>query len=361
MQSKHPRFIMKKYDEETLLSSILYGQYIKYNALQNLVQLEFANSDADEVNVFIDVYEMLLPLYRSLNFKDSVEAISSGVINYATHFRAYFRTRHRVESNIIFVFSGLNSSNITRFCPEYNAKYRNRILSNDKMSEQIFLAIERMKEIIPYLPNIYLKIGSVEPSVIIRDLILSQTFGDIPNVVVSPSAYAYQIPAHCPDTVVFRGKRTAHEITAYSYNFMNAVNAYIYETKNIATNEVIYPKLITAVMVLSGIAKRNISSYKSIGNTLELLTGMPKEIVGDIEAMYKYISDKAAERKWKMMEYELFYNRYMAISIEAQHTLYRSLPECNETGFLTQLNDKESVHYVNNKYFAKYPLDLERM
>ena len=353
---------MQKYDQATALDQLLYGQFIKYVVLKDLVGMEFANSNAQEVNVFIDVYEMLLPLYKSINSKDSAEAISSAVINYASHFRAYFRQVHRVETNIIFVYSAVSSSMITRFCPEYNAKYRNRILSNDIMAEQVVMAIDRMKQIIPYLPNIFLKIGSVEPSVIIRDLILHEAmFQEMPNIVISTSQYAYQIPAYCPDTVVFRKIFNGKEVTACSYNLLSAIPVFIAETRKVAVENVIHPKLITALMVLSGIPKRNITSTKNIANTMELLVGIPQEAIGDINYLYDLIKERADQNKWKIMSREEFTNRYMAISIEYQGEIYRNLPESTESSFLIQINDPNGVQYVNNKYYAKHPLDLQRM
>ena len=54
-------------------------------------------------------------------------------------------------------------------------------------------------------------------------------------------------------------------------------------------------------------------------------------------------------------------NRYKAIDLGYQYKLYKTLPESKERKFLEQLNDKESVQEINNRYFAKSPLNLEEL
>lgn len=354
---------MEKYSKQLPIEQIMYGQYIKYDALRRLVELEFASSNAEEVNVFIDLYEMLLPLYKSLDMKDSSEAISSTIINYAAHMREYFKSRHRTWAKIIFVYSSNASANTTRFCAEYNAKYRNRVLNNSVMAEQISWAVERAKQIIPYLQDVFIKTGTVEPSVIIRDIIIREPmFQECPNVVISSSEYAYQLPANCPDTVVFRKKfGKSNEVTAYSYNFMNCINAFIYETRNVVVEYPLYPKLITPIMVLSGIPKRNLKSMSAIPQTLELVKHIPKECIGDILAMYACIQEIATSNKWKLMPFEEFDMRYRTISIEYQGGLYDSLPESKEWGFLNQLEDPEALRYINDRYYSRHPIDMMKI
>lgn len=348
------------YDEKTPIEYILYGQFIKYAALKNLVALEFADSDAEEVNIFIDLNQMLLPAFRYLKIQD-YNVISSAIINHCAHMRAYFRSRHRVQSNIILVYSRNMSSNNTRFCAEYNSQYRLRMQSNEKIMEAVDYNIDLLKLLCPYLPDIYLKIGTVEPSVIIHDLI-TKTFDVNPNVVISASQYAYQLPAFTPNTVVFR-KKTSNKIdTSYSYNFINALNAFIYETRNVAVDEVLNAKAISLLMVLSGLPKRNISSMFNIKHTLRMIQNIPNSCLGDIDAMYNYILAFIESEKTKtFLQYEEFVNRFKAIDLPYQHKLYEMLPESKEQSYLQAFQDPNAVRDINDRYFKNVPLDLERL
>lgn len=349
------------YDDKTPIENILYGQFIKYTALRNLVALEFSQSDAEEVNVYIDLHQMLLPVFRCLRIQD-YNIISSAVINYCAHIRAYFRTRHRVESNIILVFSYNTSSNNTRFCAEYNSHYKLRMQSNDKIMEAVDYNLDILKILCPYLPDVYLKIGTVEPSVIIHDLATNVFNNGNPNIVISASHYAYQLPAYTPNTVVFRKKITAKEDTSYSYNFINAINAYIYETRNLQVEYVLNTKMISLVMVLSGLPKRNIKSLFDIGKTLGIVSNMPESCLGDPELMYSFINDYLKSSKSKSsLDYSEFYNRYKAIDLLYQHKMYGLLPESKEMSFLQRFQDPETLKAINDKYFKNVPLDLQRL
>ena len=349
------------YDDKTPIEYVLYGQFIKYNALKNLVGLEFANSDADEVNIFIDLNQMLLPAFRYLKIQD-YNVISSAIINYCAHMRSYFRTRHRVESNIILVYTRNMSVNNTKFCSEYNSQYRLRMQSNEKIMEAVDYNIDILKVLCPYLPDIYLKLGTVEPSVIIHDLVLNEFNNGNPNVVISASQYAYQLPAFTPNTVVFRKKFTNKEDTSYSYNLINSINAYIYETKNTVVNEVLNTKAISLVMVLSGLPKRNIKSLFDINKTLKIIQTIPDSCLGDIDAMYGYIKSYLDTTKSKAnLDYNEFSCRFKAIDLQYQYSMYGYLPESKEQSYLQRFSDPQTVRDINDRYFSTVPLDLERL
>jgi hypothetical protein len=349
------------HDEKTPIEYVLYGQFIKYSALRNLVALEFANSNADEVKIFIDLNQMLLPAFRYLKIQD-YNVISSTIINYCAHLRSYFRTRHNVQSTIILVFSRNMSSNNTRFCAEYNSHYRLRMQSNEKIMDAVDYNLDILKILCPYLPDIYLKIGTVEPSVIMYDLISKDFNDNIPNIVISSSQYAYQLPGVARNTVVFK-KKVANKIdTSFSYNMLNAINAFIYDTRDIVTNEILNTKTISLLMSLSGLPKRNIKSMFSIKTSLEIIQSIPDSSLGDIDAMYKCMEEHIRAKKTKtFLPYDEFVNRYKAIDLLYQHKLYEMLPESKEKSYLQRFSDPSTVRDINDRYFKNIPLDLERL
>ena len=353
---------MQRYDQDMPLDQVMYGQYIRYEHLNTLVGLEFEGSSAEHVNVFIDLYEALLPLYRHLNTSHAIELISSCILNMVSHYRKYFWTRHRVTTQIIFVYSNMTSINISRYCPEYNSKYRDRVLSNTEIGDKVDRALEFVKMLVPYMPDVYFKFGTVEPAVIIKNLITTiPLFQQFPNVVISSSEYMYCLPANCEDTVVFRRKYNAKKkaTIAYSYNFVNAINAFAHETRKIVIDHPVYPKLISTIMVLSGIPKKNVISSKDIVTSVNLLSDMPKEMIGNIEATYRFLSEKCKAKNQRLLSFETFYNRFMAIDIDTQLAIYQHTPEATENAFLTQLEDPDAMKYINGRYFTHYPINFE--
>lgn len=353
---------MERYDQDMPLDQIMYGQYLRYEHMNTLVDLEFAGSTAENLNVFIDLYEVLLPLYKHLSTKHGIEIISSCILNMVTHYRKYFWRRHKVTTQIIFVYSNMTSSNITRFCPEYNSKYRNRILANTDISERVEKALEFVQMLVPYMKDVYFKFGTIEPAVMITNLVKAiPLFQNSPSVVISSSEYMYALPANCPDTVVFRRKYSAKKkaTIAYSYNFVNAINAFAYETRNIVIERPVYPSLVSTVMVLSGIPKKNVISTKDIVTTVNLLSDMPKEMIGNTEATYRFLNEKCVAKKQRLLSYEKFYNRFMAIDVNMQLAMYQATPEATEMAFLTQLEDPDAMKYINGRYFSHYPINFE--
>ena len=89
---------------------ILYGYYIKYNKLLELTLGEFSNTpnaEANKVNIYIDLYDLLYSLYtKHINVVDS-EPITSTIINLVGHLRGYFKRTHKVETKFYLIY-GVN-------------------------------------------------------------------------------------------------------------------------------------------------------------------------------------------------------------------------------------------------------------
>ena len=45
------------------LESILYGYYIKYDKMNELYKLSFTNMPKYSIDIYVDVYDMLKPIY----------------------------------------------------------------------------------------------------------------------------------------------------------------------------------------------------------------------------------------------------------------------------------------------------------
>lgn len=349
-----------KYDEETPIKYILYGQFIKYTSLFKMVSIEFSGSDAEEVNIFIDLYQFLLPIFRYLNI-ENYNIICSIIINYCAHLRAYFRSRHRVETNIILVYSSNNSINNYRFYSDYNYAYKNRINSNNKIMDAVMYNLQLLQVLCPYLPNIYIKIGTVEPAVIIKNIIDNHLLPDEPNIVISNSQYMYQLPANADNVTVFRKKTIHKEDASYSYNVINAMQAFIFETRKINISEFYNTRYLSILMTLTGLPQRNVKSFYSLKIGIDILNHIPVECIGDITAIYdnivKYIT--YYKKKYSIIDYEDFCNKYRSIDIEYQSKLYQKLPECLENSWLQDRNDPDNLKAINNKYFKDEPLNLE--
>ena len=69
----------------------LYGQFITYDELRNIISNEYANDNYSQtINVFIDVYQFLMIGLRYKKINDPY-SIAASIINYAAHIRRYFK------------------------------------------------------------------------------------------------------------------------------------------------------------------------------------------------------------------------------------------------------------------------------
>ena len=358
----------KLYNQDIPIEQILYGQFIKYASIESMVAKEFANSNANTVNVYVDVLQLVLPAFRCLRV-ENYYSMCSVIMNYAAHIRAYFMSRHQVTCNIILVYSPNYSSNNTKFIAEYNEKYRSRMAYNTKMAEVLKNNIEMLRLLCPFIPNLYLRQGTVEPSVIMYDCMLRQFNNGAPNIVFSTSEYAFQLPNAMKGNCIVFHKKTQHDKhwksydVSYSYNFMTAPYHFIQETKGTLKSDLlIHPAAITTFMCLTGVPGRSIKSIYSAVTALKFCQAVPEEylIAGDYEMIHAAISSAPYKGKIHISANE-FINRFKALDIPFQYKLYSLMPDFNYTGYLDRRRDVETLKEINDKYFKSIPINLQNL
>lgn len=346
--------------ENFLIDYALYSQFIKYDELKKLIVKEYKSDNYSKtINVYIDLYQFLMTALRYTKIDDPY-VICASMINYAGHMRNYFKTVHNMYSNIILVYSTNDSENNTRFIPEYNSKYNSRKKTNSFMYDKMKINLELLEILIPYIPDVFLKKGSVEPSVIIHHLIQKSYFGKHPNLIISNSQMMYQLPVFSKSAIVIKKDLSYTNgilDRTYSYNNSNCLNGYVYELTKKNLDYVINQNSISFVNILRGIPKRSIKSLFSINPSLIMANKIPLGCEHDPDIQYDiYVNYKSNKSKISKEEY---INRYKCIDLGYQYKLYKLLPESKEIKFLEQLEDVNSMHEINDAYFKNSALNLE--
>lgn len=347
------------YKDAVPIENVLYGQFIKYYQLDKMYNFEFEYKPP-LVNVYIDLYQMILPLYNFYRVENPL-GLASSIINMAIHYRNFFY-KYNTYSNIFMIYSPTMSVNNTRYCPEYNNKHTNRIMNNKEVYDIVNNTLNIIGTIIPYLKNVYLKIGTVETSVIAYDLITKfESKGFIvPSFFVTSSQYAFQLPAANPRIYLFYKKKNKNgEDVSYTVNNMNALDCFIAETRNQhipKTN--LNQSWISGFMTLSGLPKREIKaiySYKEAIRILDTIKDSYNVIRPDIMID---VGTRLYKKSINPIEIE---NRFNCIDLLQQLALYRTLPESKEKAFLTQLNDRDELLRINDIYFRDNPINLDKL
>lgn len=335
---------------------ILYGQFIKYDKLEEIVNKEFDNSPCRFVNIFIDAYQMLLPIYKFYRV-DNELSVTSCLINMAIHYRYFFR-RYGVDSNVFILYSPTMSSNNRRFCGEYNSTYIKRMMNNNAVYQIVNNNLSILGTIVPYLPNIYFKIGTVETTVMAYDMI-KRIDPNIPAIFVTSSQYSFQLPAMCSNAILFYRKKNRELDLSYSVNHSNALSSYILETKNQSIdNSVVNQKWVSGFMVLSGIPKRDIKSLCTYKESLRILQNITDDYkIIEPEILY----DMVFKSTTRNIDYATIVNRFNCIDLEYQYKMYCNLPESKETSYLNNVHDMNALLDINDKYFKNNPISLDRL
>lgn len=331
---------------------VLYGRYIKYKVLDEILNIYMPNL-TKEVNVFIDLVEFLKPIYKFDNIGNPM-GILVCMVNLPLHYRHYFN-RRGIKSNIFLIYSSNNSVNNTRYLSIYDNKHKIIKETNKLVFDIIHKNIELLNTLTPYLPGIYLKLGTVEPTVITYNLIDKFTRKgnlDYNNIFITSTDYAYQLPSVMSNVLLILKKSMVQENNKNEDNSFgviqsNSLETYIrFKTKqNISTY--LDPRWVSPFMILNGLSCRDIKSLFSYNQAIKILHTIassyniitPDTIFDVMNTLYKPKITK-----------EGLYDRYHAIDIDYQLNLYRQMPESIESNFLIDIYDNQALYDINNLY-----------
>lgn len=358
---------------------ILYGYYIKYYKLKELTLQEFSNTpnaSATKINIYIDLYDMLYSLYTSkVNIKDT-EAISSTILNLVAHLRGYFRRTHRVDTKIYLIYGATNGESQDKLIfGGYNKKGKQIISENPRINKSILEVFDQLTILCKYISDTYfIQVPKFESSVIIFDRILKEESIDpsIPNIVISKSLYAYQIPAYTINTRIYRPFKSKGEDKSYVVNKSNCLYRYILDRRsNTGINEELNsilsklnPELISIIMSLAGIYSRGVKPIINITSTLREINKMIENrvIINGYNSMLDYpINVYKMHPSLISLKSEIV-SRYKGIDLRIQHMVFmNSVYFQTIEEFMIDLIDDEGFRYISGKYFNKYPIDLNNL
>lgn len=337
----------------------LYGRFIKYSRLNQLLDIVLPVVP-QEVNVYIDMTQMLMPIYHFDTISDPLGLLAT-MINLPLHYRNFFK-RSGVKSNIFLIYSTNDSVNNYRFLGSYDLKHRTLKENNPAVKDIIEHNIELMATICPYFPGIYLKRGTVEPTVIAYHLI--DTFVrkglDIPTFFITSTDYAFQLPAVLKNVLLVykrmeKDKETeTNEDKSFIVDHANALSFYILKSKNVDIREKKYrlpeQPWVSPFMVLAGLPCRSIKSLCTFRQALDVLNHIQDDYgVMTPEALYNAYQDKV--NKASVYPKEELYQRYYAVDLDYQLKLYREMPESLEYSFLNDLDDPQALYDIVSLYF----------
>lgn len=362
-------------EHHTNVSDAMYGQFIKYDRLYEMTKYAFYGcNNLSSVNIFIDVYSLVEKLYRLGSYLelDDSYSIASCIINLSIHLRAYFESRHRVNSKIFIVYGGANPNHIKEYLPIYNNKNILATESNKYLTNIIKDNLDVIEILTPYLYDIYSVVDyenefNTLTSFIIDNLNDKKDKNNASNnIIYSKDTLSYQLVAFKPFTFLYRPKKSYVGDNSWVVTKSTLYNAY--RNGELGLKKIIdtdlHVLLFSMYQAISGVRSRSLQSIKSANTTISilengiennrLLNGYNPSALNGItfELLFKDTS----------IDYIDIRNRYNAIDLQNQTTIFKSRPDSNNVfKNIINLYDPDSVRNINSKYFQKYPLDLNRV
>lgn len=364
------------------VEQLMYNHFIKYSRMTEMTNEAFKGSNASTVNVFIDMYSMIRPLYRFNNISiGDYSILTSSIINLCAHIRDFFRTRYRVETKIFIVNSNNCPRSAKQFYSGYNKKTELAFQNNAFISDFIKNNVELLKVLCPYLYDIFFIESEFETGVAIYDMLLkidayNYTAGakkenveleHCPSIVFSKDIYLYQLPSIVPDLVLYRThKRDGNDASWYVDN-SNVLSKYVENTRtedrfgDITKN--FNPEILSLLISLTNLPERGVRSILNISTAVNLINNAiaDRKIINGYNTDIGYVASMICTGKIAN-QFLLFINRFKALDIKFQHSiLYHSVEASTNMDSVVNLYDPETVKLLNNKYFRTNPLDLNRL
>lgn len=344
------------------LEQIFNANYIQYDRLIVLTNNAFKGSNSNNINIYIDLYSMIKPLYRDNYIIEDYSALTSCIINIVAHYRAFFRTRYNVESKFYLIYSKNCPYINKQFVQDYNAKNEYMMSVNNQKEEMIVNALELVKILAPYLPEVYYVTTEFEAGVIMKELILRDNI--TPHLIITKDKYLYQLPSKHDNCIIYRPMKKDGIDYSYYINKENVLMTYLAERKIKDRNSYIKisGEIMPLLFTLNTLPERNI---KSILNITTFLSSVLNTIscggkIKDLESFVIYYNSSMFTKT--RLNYSMVTNRFKAIDLDFQHSIYIETSEYqNLDKCIIDLFDPETVRYINDKYFVDKPLDLMRL
>ncbi len=358
---------------------ILYGYYIKYNKLLELTLNEFSNTqnaNATNVNIYIDLYDLLYSLYTKHANVLEAEPISSTIINLVAHLRGYFRRTHKVETKFYLVYGATNSDMQNKLIfGGYNKKGIKVISENPIFNKVVSDVFDQLELLCKYIDQVYfIKANEFDSAVIIFDRILKEESIDptVPNIVITKSLYAYQIPAYAANARIYRPFKSKGLDESYVINKSNCLYRYFFDRRSNTgltkeTDSIIKslnPELISLLMTLAGVYNRGIRPIINITSSLREISKMVehKLIINGYNSMIDYPINVVRMHPSMINNKTEIISRYKGLDLRIQHmTFLQSVYYSSIENSIIDLIDDEGFRYIANKYYKNYPIDINNL
>lgn len=352
---------------------IIASNMVKYRRLKELIHHVYNESDADNINIYIDLYPIFRSIYSNtyqVILSNTID-IAAGIINMCAHYRDFFRG-FGVESKIYLV-GGFNCPKINNnYIHDYNRAMANRISSSYGLTLNSALRtnIEMLKKLCPYLPDIFYIHTYFETSVAISGMIMEnkRNGNTDPNLVISKDSYPLQLVLMDQSIAYLRPKKVNNSDVSYIIKTPIAKidkeifwNTYFNDRKTVAKPAYdIDPLNVSLLSALSGYPQRSVRYLTPINKAMDMIAA----VVGDQPIKCSVKSLSKANEKFLMKRNigdDLILSRFHALDVQFQLEAFYSHSAELKSMIFENLIDPVALNKINSEFFSDNPLDLNRL
>lgn len=350
-------------------NTIIISHQIKYDVLARMTNEAFVGSTANSVNIYIDLYQMFLKLFRPNIQIIGKYSLSSLVMNLCAHYRWFYKKYYGVSTKIFLMYT----NDLMRYNQMqdklYNSKHSHQFSHHLGVKDYIATNTDILNIITKYFKDIYFIQSPYEVMAMIAENIDEERSlgNNNPNIIISTSKLLFQIPALDEEnnTFVFYHKYSYNGIQATIISKQNALIEYLRKNKNVIDTDIvgrINPELLSIVFTLNGYKSRTIPNYIRIPTVIKRLCDaiekglLINSYTTDIANIYNIFKDKLGN-----MSLEELYGRFKALDLIYNKNVYKTSKYCKNKDWRVNLYNPEDIRRLNTTYFKNYPIDLERL
>lgn len=355
-------------DKIVSTETLIYGSFVKHDRLKTIVYDAFSNTStagATELNIFIDMYSVLKSIF-SESFRTDISdytAITSGIINMCSHYRSFFKTLS-VHTKFYLFFSFNTGDFYRKFNDDYNKVFKEKS-EIPQFRDMAMTNFELLDILCPYLPDIFFirSVQNYESTVMMANM-LERLGSQTPTMIISRDLYPIQLCSYYPKVSFLYPRKTRYGDKSVLLpisekpSFREEFWKLIARNRNISFRSLmdISPINFPLFSSMYKFPERCIRGYTDLRNTVNAI----KKIAGSEDIMIlpeqldqdPYLRDHLNTYmigvNWKILDYH-----YMK-------PYYDNDPECKSIR-LENLQDNTAIQHINAKFFAKNPIELQKL
>lgn len=349
----------------TVEQLLVYRNFIKYPDLKKLTLGAFAGSTSEELNIYIDLYSMLLELYRRDITFNSPNVITSTIINLCAHMRSYYTIHHNVSTKFFIVYGDTFGYN-KLFMPGYNSANDDKMFKNPFMMEKVHFNLNLLEILCPYLPGIYFISRPYESMTIIADIMHKEYDSkQIPSLILSRDPNCIQLTSYGA-VLFFNNKKNG---VIYYADKQYAINSYLLKLHNGTNCDNMFKiaglsgDLLNILITLSSLRSRGIPALYPMNKAINIVKAAMERgsILNGLNTDPRFIYQGLFVGEECKIDIDSFSMRFKAIDLTTQYMAYQNDPMSKDTSYKKDLIDVEAVQAINNEYFRDNPIDLNRL